>query len=115
MNVKHVYTVSAGLSGEFQWEYDAPPVSIPEATALHLGVVQLGLMGGVKVAMTVNANAEAKVTSTVQYGLQHYVNPTPPLSRLIIYYPHSVSTTIPPKRDTILTPYFNSTCAKLAP
>ncbi|KAG9218554.1 hypothetical protein CCMSSC00406_0001332 [Pleurotus cornucopiae] len=68
-----------------------PPVSIPKATALHLGVVQLGPMGGVKVAMTVNANAEAKVTSTVQYGLQH------------------LSTTIPPKKNTILTPYFNST------
>ncbi|KDQ29811.1 hypothetical protein PLEOSDRAFT_167627 [Pleurotus ostreatus PC15] len=53
--------------------------------------VQLGPMGGVKVAMTVNANAEAKVTSTVQYGLQH------------------LSTTIPPKKNTILTPYFNST------
>ncbi|KAL4262889.1 hypothetical protein AB1N83_005597 [Pleurotus pulmonarius] len=91
VNMKHSYTVSVELSGEFEWNYDTPPVSIPEVTALHLGVVQLGLMGGAKVAVKVTAKAEAKVTSSVQYGLEH------------------ISLTIPAKKDVHLTPYFNST------
>ncbi|KAF9496509.1 hypothetical protein BDN71DRAFT_1505809 [Pleurotus eryngii] len=95
MNMKHTYIVSTELSGEFNWDYDTPPVSIPEVSVLHLGVVQLGHMGGTKVFVKVTAKAEGKVTSTIQYGLQH------------------ISLTIPAKKDVHLTPYFNSTHTKL--
>ncbi|KAJ8693340.1 hypothetical protein PTI98_008344 [Pleurotus ostreatus] len=91
VNLKHSFKIYAELNGEFSWDFDTPPVSIPEVTALHLGVVQLGLMGGAKIATKFNVTAEASLTSTVQYGLQH------------------ISLTIPSKKDVHLTPYFNST------
>ncbi|KAF4587078.1 hypothetical protein EYR40_011099 [Pleurotus pulmonarius] len=91
VNLKHAFKAYAGLNGEFSWDFDTPPVSIPEVTALHLGVVQLGLMGGAKIATKFNVTAEVSLTSTVQYGLQH------------------ISLTIPARKDVHLNPYFNST------
>lgn len=85
--MKHTYKVAAELSGEISWDYDTPPVSIPQVSAIHLGAIQIGLMGGVKVLVKVTAKAEAQVTSTVQYGLQQ------------------ILLTIPARKDVHLTPY----------
>lgn len=66
-------------------------------------------MGGAKIAVTVNANAEAKVTTGIQYGLQHCT--WSPLSRpcIVFIIPYTVSITIPPKKNDKLTPHFQAT------
>ncbi|KAF4590043.1 hypothetical protein EYR38_009341 [Pleurotus pulmonarius] len=91
LNVRHENNINIALKGSTTWSKEFGPFSVPQVTALHIGVGQIGLLGAVKLEAKLSAEASLQLTNKLQYGFNH------------------ATITMPSKEKGGLKPYFNAT------